>query len=134
MLIHPLVVHFPIALWLVAALFDVLTWRRPEPAYRRFAFWLVGLGLVGAAVSITFGWVDLLAQEQQGVGKGLLIRHQTHSIIAYVVTALYLASFVWRWKSPHQSRPSAGLLVLSLVGAVLITVTAFLGADLRNIM
>lgn len=132
MLIHPLVVHFPIALWLVAALFDVLAWRRSEPVYRQAAYWLVGIGLLGAAASITFGWVDLLALEKQGVGKGLLIRHQTHSVIAYVATALYLGNFLWRWRS--QNRLPAGLLVLSLVGAVLMGITAFLGGAMRDVM
>jgi len=131
-LIHPLVVHFPIALWLVAALFDVLAWRRSEPVYRQAAYWLVGIGLLGAAASITFGWVDLLALEKQGVGKGLLIRHQTHSVIAYVATALYLGNFLWRWRS--QNRLPAGLLVLSLVGAVLMGITAFLGGAMRDVM
>ncbi len=134
MLIHPLVVHFPIALWLVAALFDVLAWRRPNSVYRQSATWLVGLGLLGAAASITFGWVDLLAQEQQGVGRGLLIRHQTHSLIAYVTTALYLGTFLWRWRSRTEPHLTAGLLVLSLAGAVLIAITALLGAAMREVM
>ncbi len=134
MLFHPLVVHFPIALWLMAALFDVLGWREPDPFYRRAAVWLVGVGLLGAAASITLGWVDLLSLEQQGVGKGLLIRHETHSVIAYVVTALYVGNFVWRWRSRAHPRLGAGLLVFSLVGAVLIALTAVLGAGMREVM
>ncbi len=134
MLIHPLVVHFPIALWLMAALFDVLAWRQPDPVYRRAAVWLVGVGLLGAAASITFGWVDLLVQEQQGVGTALLIRHRTHSLTAYVATGLYLGNFAWRWRSRTQPRLAAGLLVLSLAGAVLIAVTAFLGGAMREVM
>ncbi len=132
MLIHPLVVHFPIALWLTSTLFDVLAWRRPEPLYRQMAFWLVGLGLAGAAAGIVFGWTDLLAAERQGVGQGLLARHQTHSIFGYVATAAFAANFVWRWRS--HNRLAAGLLVLSLVGAVLIAVTGFLGSEMRNVM
>lgn len=132
MLIHPHVVHFPIALWLVSAFFDVVAWRRPEPVYRQMAFWLVGLGLAGAAVGIVFGWTDLLAAEKQGVGRGLLARHQTHSILGYVATAVYAANFTWRWRS--HNRLVAGLLVLSLVGAALIAVTGFLGGEMRNVM
>ncbi len=132
MLIHPLVVHFPIALWLTAAFFDVVAWRRPGPVYRQMAFWLVGIGLAGAAAAIVFGWTDLLAAEKQGVGQGLLARHQTHSILGYVATAAFAANFVWRWRS--HNRLAVGLLVLSLVGAVLIAVTGFLGSEMRNVM
>jgi uncharacterized membrane protein len=65
MLIHPLVVHFPIALWLASTFFDLLAWWRQDPLFSVAARWLVGLGLLGAAVSIAFGWSDLLAQETQ---------------------------------------------------------------------
>lgn len=132
MLIHPLVTHFPIALWLTSTLFDLLAWRRPEPLYRLAACWLVGLGLLGAGVSIVFGWIDLISAERQGVGTGVLIRHRTHSVIAYVATAAYLGSFLWRWRT--QNRLVLGLLVLSVAGAVLIAITGYLGGDLRGVM
>ena len=132
MLIHPLVTHFPIALWLTSTFFDAMAWRRPEPMFRQAAYWLVGLGLLTAAVSITCGWIDLVSVERQGVGTGLLIRHRTHSTVAYVATAAYLANFVWRWRT--HNRGERGLLVLSLFGALLIAITGYLGGDLRQVM
>ncbi len=133
MLIHPTVVHFPIALWLTSTLFDLIGWRRREQTlYRDMAFWLAGLGLLGAAASILFGWTDLLDQMRQGVGTGLLLRHRLHSWLGYVTTAIYLVVFVWRWRTAN--RPRAGLVLLSLLGAGLITVTGFLGGDMRSVM
>lgn len=132
MLSHPLVVHFPIALWLTATFFDILAWRRPEPVFRLGAYWLVGLGLLGAVASIVLGWVDLLAAEREGVGTGVLIRHRTHSIVAYVATAAYVGNFAWRWRV--QNRRLAGLLLLSAIGALLIGVTAYLGGEIRQVM
>jgi len=132
MLIHPLVVHFPLALWLTSVLFDILAWRRDDPMYRRAAFWLVGLGLLGAAASIAFGWLDLLDQERQGVGPGLLLRHRIHSLLAYLATGTYLANLLWRWRT--QNRVAGILLGLSLAGAILIAVTGYLGGALRDVM
>ncbi len=132
MLIHPLVVHFPIALWLTSTFFDVVGWRRKDPAARQSAYWLVGLGLVAAAASIALGWVDLLAVERQGVGTGLLIRHRTHSLLAYAATAVYLGNFVWRWRSGN--RPAPGLLAVSVAGSLLIAAAAFLGGAMRDVM
>jgi uncharacterized membrane protein len=132
MLIHPLVTHFPIALWLVSTYFDVLARRRPDPMYRHAAYWLVGLGLLTAAVSIGFGWIDLIGAERQGVGTALLIRHRTHSIVAYLATASYLANFIWRWRTRNRLDPR--LLGLSLCGALLIAVTGYLGGALRTVM
>jgi len=110
----------------------MLAWRRPEPVYRQTAYWLVGLGLLGAVVSIASGWFDLINVERQGVGTGLLIRHRTHSVIAYVATAMYLGSFVWRWRTGN--RLTVGLLVLALAGALLIAVTGYLGGEMRGVM
>ncbi len=133
MLIHPLVVHFPIAFWLASTLFDVLGWRRREAAlFREMAFWLVGLGLIGAAASILFGWTDLLDQMRQGVGTGLLLRHRVHSWLAYLSTAVFLGIFVWRWRTSNRLNPA--LVLLSLLGAGLITITGYLGGDMRSVM
>ena len=132
MLLHPLAVHFPLALWLTSAFFDLLAWRQGDPAYRRAAYWLVGLGLLGALFSIAFGWIDLLDQERQGVGPGLLLRHRLHSGVAYAATATYAANFGWRYRS--QNRLAGPLLALSLVGAILIAIAGYLGGDLRTVM
>lgn len=133
MLIHPVVVHFPIALWLTSTLFDLLGWRRRDVAlYRDMAFWLVGLGLLGAAASILFGWTDLLDQKRQGVGTGLLLRHNLHSWLSYAGTAAYLGIFLWRWRTGN--RVSAPLLLLSLLGAGLVITTGYLGGEMRTVM
>jgi len=131
-LIHPLFVHFPIALWLTSSFFDVVGWRSRDPLYQRAAFWLVGLGLLGAAGAIAFGWTDLFAVEAQGVGNALLARHQIHSWVAYVATAAYLANFLWRWRTGNTA--GTRLLPLSLLGAALIAATGYLGGWLRDVM
>jgi uncharacterized membrane protein len=132
MLLHPLVVHFPLALWLTSAFFDLLAWRRGDPVYRRAAYWLVGLGLLGALFSIASGWIDLLDQERHGVGPGLLLRHRLHSGVAYAATVAYAANFGWRYRS--QNRLTGRLIVLSLVGAILVAIAGYLGGDLRTVM
>jgi uncharacterized membrane protein len=131
-LLHPFAVHFPLALWLTSTLFDLLAWRRGDPVYRRMAYWLVGLGLLGALASIVSGWIDLVDQERQGVGPGLLARHRLHSGVAYTATVAYAVNLGWRFRS--QNRFAGALLVLSLVGAILIAIAGYLGGDLRTVM
>jgi uncharacterized membrane protein len=131
-LLHPLAVHFPLALWLTSTFFDLLAWQKGDPVYRRAAYWLVGLGLLGALISIGFGWIDLLDQERQGVGPGFLLRHRMHSGAAYAATVAYAINFGWRYRS--QRRLAGMLLVLSLIGAILIAVAGYLGGDMRTVM
>ena len=132
MLLHPLVVHFPLAFLLASTFFDLLAWRRADPLYPRAAVWLVGLGLLGALLSIAFGWLDFLALERQGVGNGLLIRHQLHSSMAYTATVVYGVNLGWRRRSPD--RFTGARLALSLVGALLIAIAGYLGGGLRTVM
>jgi uncharacterized membrane protein len=133
MLIHPMVVHFPVALWLTSLLFEVMAWRGDDGGHRRTAYWLVGLGLLTAAVGIAVGWVDLLAYERgAGVDPKFVRRHWIHSVPAYVTTVVYLVNFVWRWRTAN--RRSGAILSLSVVGALLIVVTGFLGGQLRDSM
>ena len=132
MLLHPLAVHFPLALWPTSTLFDLLAWRREDPLYRRAAYWLVGLGLLGALVSIALGWIDLLAQESAGVGAALVLKHRLHSEAAYLATLAYGMNFGWRWWTSNRLSPT--LLTLSLVGVLLVVLTGYLGGDLRSVM
>jgi uncharacterized membrane protein len=131
-LLHPFAAHFPLALWLTGTFFDLLAWWQGDQAYRRAAYWLVGIGLLGAVVSIAFGWIDLLDQERQGVGMGLLLRHRVHSGLAYAATLVYAFNFEWRRRT--QNRSASVLLILSLVGAVLIAIAGYLGGGLRTVM
>jgi len=131
-LLHPFAVHFPLALWLTSTFFDLLAWRHGDAVYRRTAYWLVGLGLLGALVSIVSGWIDLVDQERQGVGPGLLLRHRLHSGVAYAATVAYAVNLGWRFRSGN--RLAGTLLVLSLVGAALIAIAGYLGGDLRTVM
>ena len=132
MLLHPFAVHFPLALWLTSTFFDLMAWRQGDPVYRRTAYWLVGLGLLGALFSIASGWIDLLDQERQGVGPGLLLGHRLHSGVAYAATVVYAVNFGWRCRS--QNRLGGTLLWLSLVGAILIAIAGYLGGELRTVM
>jgi uncharacterized membrane protein len=131
-LLHPFAVHFPLALWLTSTFFDLLAWRHEDPVYRHTAYWLVGLGLLGALVSIVSGWIDLVDQERQGVGPGLLLRHRLHSGVAYAATVAYAVNLWWRFR--FGNRLAGTLLVLSLVGAILIAIAGYLGGDLRTVM
>lgn len=132
MLLHPLAVHFPLALWLTSTFFDLLAWRRTDPLYHRAAYWLVGLGLLGAVVSIAFGWVDLLDQERQGVGTALVQQHRLHSVVAYAATLAYVGNLGYRWRM--ENRVTVLLLTLSLLGAMLVAIAGYLGGELRMVM
>lgn len=133
MLLHPAVVHFPVALWLTSLLFDIMARRTDDVVYRRAAYWLVGLGLLTAAVSIALGWVDLLAYERAaGVDPKFVRRHWFHSVPGYAATLVYLVNFIWRRRTGN--RMSGGLLAVSVLGGIVIAAAGYLGGLLRDSM
>jgi uncharacterized membrane protein len=52
--------------------------------------------------------------------------------VAYATTAVYLVNFLWRWRTNNST--GRALLPLSLLGAVLIAATGYLGATVRDVM
>jgi uncharacterized membrane protein len=130
-LFHPLIVHFPVALWMTGALFDLLFIFRRDQRYAATARTLIGLGLIAAGPAIVAGWVDLRRQVELGVGTGIVIQHRVHSVLAYGATAAYLAVFLGRWRTASVPRWT---LALSLLGALLVGAVAWVGAELRRVM
>ncbi len=131
-LYHPWVVHFPIALWLTSALFDLLYLRGGDLFFSRASRCLIGLGLLGAVVSIVFGFVDFRPLVAEGIGQGFVNKHRLHSTFAYASTIVYLVSFVLRRLRPTLSRGAVALLLVLGVG--LIVAAGWFGGEVRRVM
>ena len=129
---HPLVVHFPVALWLTSVVFDIQYARTAERFYAAASRWLVGLGLLAAAVSIVAGFMDYRPLVAQGVGQAFIDQHRVHSLFAYGTTLLYAAMFIVRWRGRVISR--GAYLGMTLVAAGLIAATGYLGGEIRRVM
>lgn len=129
---HPLVVHFPVALWLTSVVFDIQFARTAERFYASASRWLIGLGLLTAAVSIVAGFLDYRPLVAQGVGQAFIDQHRVHSLIAYATTALYAAMFLLRWRGRVMSR--AAYLTMTFAAAGMISITGYLGGEIRRVM
>lgn len=131
-LFHPLVVHFPVALWSTSFLFDLLYVRTKERFFATGSRYLVGLGLLGAAVSIAAGFADYIPLVAEGVGQAFIDQHRIHSALAYVTTGLYAAIFVARWR--WRTMPLAAYIGSAVIAVALITATGYLGGEIRRVM
>ncbi len=131
-LYHPLIVHFPTALWLTSALFDVLYLRGGDRFYSRASQFIIGLGVLAAIASIITGFVDFRPLVAEGIGQAFVDRHRLHSTLAYASTIVYLVSFVLRWRRPNLGRAAVGVLLV--LGAALIGATGWFGSEVRGVM
>jgi len=126
---HPLVVHFPIALLLAAALVDLLAIGLKRPAWHRVALWNLCLGTVGAAAAVLTG---LRAAE---VAKHTFAIHQVmelHRKLGLTTLLIGSAVAVWRLVARERLGPRSRTLAMLLMAAMVGTLAygAHLGGRL----
>jgi uncharacterized membrane protein len=122
---HPVLVHFPIALFIASAVFEVLAIWRKQPVFAAVAYF----NLLGAALSLPFTIATGLgAWRWQLEGAKLKGNLQLHLVCALTSAALI---FVLWWKRSRlharQKQPGAGYFVVLALGLVMITLTGHLG-------
>ncbi len=131
-LVHPLVVHFPVALWLTSFLFDVLFTTTRQRFFATTSAYLVALGLLSAGAAIALGFADYIPLVAEGVGQAFVDLHKVHSALAYASTGMYAVIFVARWR--WRAMPVALYLGMAVVGAILISTTTYFGGEIRRVM
>lgn len=128
--LHPFVAPLPIGAFVSSLVFDILTWTRPGdlPWLVDGAWWLIGVGLIGAAVAAGFGLLDLL-QIPRGTRPWRL--GLAHSALNVAVAVLFLIGYAWRAGDHVElDKTRAGQLTLSCVAVGLLVVAVLLGQTL----
>jgi uncharacterized membrane protein len=127
--LHPILVTVPIGAWVASFVFDLASHLSGEPTvFAKGAFWLIGLGLLGAAAAALLGFLDLFAipTGTRAFRTGLL-----HMTLNLVVVAFYVGAFLLRRGQLEQTHGVAvGLIILSAVALGVLTVSGWLGGQL----
>lgn len=128
---HPVIVHFPIALFIVSALFEVLAVWRKQPMFASVAYF----NLLAAAISIPFTVATGLAAWQlQLEGATLKGNLLLHLVFAAATATIILILFWKRFRlRKNGNSPSAAYFALMALGLVVITVTGHLGGILSGV-
>jgi uncharacterized membrane protein len=131
---HPPLTDFPIAAYVLAAVFDVISAiGGSDHAWAR-EFWHAGtyVFIAGAAVSVftaLTGFWDAWKSSEAGTQARRTIN--AHATIMVVVTVLALGNIVWRLNDYHtRSHTPGGIVALSVVIAVLVALGATFGGTL----
>lgn len=93
--IHPLIVHFPIALWSAALFFSVVGALRAHEDLFRTGRWLVYLGTLGAAAALATGYWATEKMGHDAPGHDLVHVHRDFMLIASGLGLLTTGLFFW---------------------------------------
>ena len=128
---HPVLVHFPIALFIGSAIFEILAIWRKQPILASVAYY----NLIGAAISIPFTIATgLAAWRLQLEGATLKGNLRLHLVFAVTTAAIIL---ILSWKRfrlrINNESPRVAYFALMVLGLVVITVTGHLGGILSGV-
>ncbi|GAB2653914.1 DUF2231 domain-containing protein [Kribbella swartbergensis] len=125
---HPVMVTVPIGAWVASVVFDVvaLVSSGKEGTFAEGAYWLIGIGIIGAVLAAVFGLMDLVAipRGTKAFRTGLI-----HMTLNLVVVILFAVGFAVRASQGYEET-SMGGFILSLIALALLGVSGWLGGML----
>jgi uncharacterized membrane protein len=129
---HPVIIHFPIALFIISVAFDLLAiWRR-NPAMARAAYYNLVAAALTAPVAIASGLTAWQWQLEGARLKGNLLWH--------LIVALAASGMIWflcGWRVLERRFPERTLgityVFFALVTVLLIAIAGHLGGILSGV-
>ena len=123
--IHPMLIPFPIAFFVGTFICDLIYWQTSSEAWAAATPWLLGAGLVMAALAAVMGVIDVFGDQQ--------IRQLTtvwwHASANVLLVLVELFNLAIRYQQGPAAIVPNGLL-LSLVSVVLLAFSGWKGGDL----
>jgi len=128
---HPVIVHFPIALFIASVVFDILAIWRKQPILATVSYF----NLIGAAITITLAIATGLgAWQWQLEGATLKGNLRLHLICALTSAALIVGLCLKRSRVQAKTQsPSASYFVVAALALVMITLTGHLGGIVSGV-
>ncbi|MBV9008956.1 MAG: DUF2231 domain-containing protein [Verrucomicrobia bacterium] len=123
--VHPMLIAFPLGLFPIAVLFDIVFLATGRVHWALSSYWLIAVGVISGLVAAIFGAADWWALDNGTRAKriGLL-----HGLINVSVTALFAIS--WFMRRPDPAAPSLLAIILGIVALLLALIAAWLGGEL----
>jgi len=127
--IHPIVVHFPIALLCASVAFDALSSRWPDGGLRETSLYTLLAGVMGAALAVVTGGMEEELAERAGAPESVLELHESLGSVTLVVFVALLGlrlAMQWGWLKGSR-RFTLGL---GAIGILILTLTGYWGGEL----
>jgi uncharacterized membrane protein/mono/diheme cytochrome c family protein len=126
--LHPLMVHFPIGLLILALIFELVSWRKKDKSFQSGTNIVLIIGAASAVLSCCFG---LLLKSQDDYNSDTLTIHQWTGIATAVLAfgALYFFKRSYKQNEATLLNVYRSFLIFSVVG---VTLAGHYGASLTH--
>lgn len=121
--IHPMLVAFPVGLWVFALVCDVVHLAGGGPAWGTVALYSIGGGIVGALLAAIPGFIDYLSIDEAEM-KRIATTHLLLGLGSVVIFALNL------WSRFRVDEASKIPFLLSVVGVIVVAFGGWLGGKM----
>ena len=128
--IHAFIAPLPVGAFTSSLILDILTRTRPGelPWLVDGAYWLIGIGLIGAGIAAVFGVLDLLRLQRGTRPFRLALSHVTLNI---TIATLFGVGYAWRAGDHVElGQTRWGQLALSAAAVALLAVAVWIGQTL----
>jgi len=124
--VHPMLIVFPLGLFVMAVIFDLVWLSTDNTVFAQVAYWDIAAGLVGALLAAGTGLLDWTAIPAGTRAKriGLL-----HGAANAVVAVLFLLVWLVRMDNTDQAI-GGGLFAVEVVAIAVSAVAGWLGGEL----
>lgn len=123
--IHPMLIPFPIAFFVATFVADLIFWQTRSEPWANATLWLLGAGLIMAALAAVMGLIDVFGDVQiRNLSDAWL--HAGGNVVA-VVLELY------NWYARYEAGSAAIVptgLVLSLIVVLILLFTGWKGWEM----
>ena len=124
--LHPMLVAFPVALFIISFIFDLLSLATSSASLAAAGWYCVIAGLIGGAAAAVPGVIDLFGAvppSSSGRSRGYL-----HGGLNVLAMALFIA--VAAYRGSGSATPDGISLALSGIGVVVLGISGWLGGTL----
>jgi len=124
--IHQQLIVFPLGLLATAVVFDILRLITDNEGFATASYYMIAAGVLAGLVAAVFGAIDYWAIPAATRARRIGALHGVGNV---VVVVLFAVSWFLRGDEPRHV-PTTLAFVLGLAGALLATVTGWLGGEL----
>jgi len=128
---HPVIIHFPIALFISSVVFEVLAIWRKQPLFGVIAYYNLLGAAITAPLAIATGLGAWQWQLEGATLKGNLLLHMIFALTS--VSLIFVLSWMRSRLHKRHITPGVTYLAVTLIALITITLTGHLGGILSGV-